>query len=163
MSARTAAEASVITDSATGQTVAETGAIVAYLVDRAEGRLGPPAGGEGDYRFWMHYAEGSMMPPLLLNLVLSQIPIMGRFAVKRVQPLIDVHLDFVESEISKRPFFAGDTLSGADIMMSFPLEAAHHRAGLDASRPATIDWLDRMHERPAYQTGLKRGGHYAYA
>lgn len=103
------------------------------------------------------------MPPLLVLLVVNRIPLLGKTAAKRIQPMIDVHLDYVESELSSRPFFAGDELSGADIMMSFPLEAARSRAGLDESRPATIAWLDKIHARPAYQAALAKGGPYAYA
>ena len=145
--------------------IAETGAIVEYLVDKADGKLGAPAN-RGDalrYRFWLHYAEGSMMPPLLLKLVLARIPIMGKVAVKKIQPMIDVHLDYVESELSQRPWFAGAEMTAADIMMSFPLEAARSRGGLNESRPATIAWLAKVHARPAYQAGLKKGGPYAYA
>jgi len=145
--------------------IAETGAIVEYLVDKADGKLGAPAN-RGDalrYRFWLHYAEGSMMPPLLLKLVLARIPIMGKLAVKKIQPMIDVHLDYVESELSQRPWFAGAEMTAADIMMSFPLEAARSRGGLNESRPATIAWLAKVHARPAYQAGLKKGGPYAYA
>src|SRR5690606_37186445 len=76
---------------------------------------------------------------------------------------VDVHLDFVESELARRAWFAGDALSAADIMMSFPLEAARSRAGLDAGRPATIAWLEKIHARPAYQAALARGRPYAYA
>ncbi|KQN31011.1 glutathione S-transferase family protein [Sphingomonas sp. Leaf38] len=153
------------TDVEGGQVIAETGAIVEYLVDKADGKLGAPAN-RGDalrYRFWLHYAEGSMMPPLLLKLVLARIPIMGRVAVKKIQPMIDVHLDYVESELAQRPWFAGAEMTAADIMMSFPLEAARSRGGLNESRPATIAWLAKIHARPAYQAGLKRGGPYAYA
>ena len=153
------------TDVQGGQVIAETGAIVEYLVDKADGKLGAPAN-RGDalrYRFWLHYAEGSMMPPLLLKLVLARIPIMGKVAVKKIQPMIDVHLDYVESELSQRPWFAGDQMTAADIMMSFPLEAARSRGGLNESRPATIAWLGKVHARPAYQAGLKKGGPYAYA
>jgi len=145
--------------------IAETGAIVEYLVDKADGKLGAPAN-RGDalrYRFWLHYAEGSMMPPLLLKLVLARIPIMGKLAVKKIQPMIDVHLDYVESELAQRPWFAGDAMTAADIMMSFPLEAARSRGGLNESRSATIAWLGKVHARPAYQAGLKKGGPYAYA
>ncbi len=145
--------------------IAETGAIVEYLVDKADGKLGAPAN-RGDalrYRFWLHYAEGSMMPPLLLKLVLARIPIMGKVAVKKIQPMIDVHLDYVESELAQRPWFAGAEMTAADIMMSFPLEAARSRGGLNESRPATIAWLAKVHARPAYQAGLKKGGPYAYA
>ena len=153
------------TDVQGGGVIAETGAIVEYLVDKADGKLGAPAN-RGDalrYRFWLHYAEGSMMPPLLLKLVLARIPIMGKVAVKKIQPMIDVHLDYVESELAQRPWFAGDAMTAADIMMSFPLEAARSRGGLNESRPATIAWLAKVHARPAYQAGLKKGGPYAYA
>lgn len=148
-----------------GVVVAETGAIVEYLVEKADGRLGPPAHRDAAlrYRFWLHYAEGSLMPPLLLKLVLSRIPIMGKVALKRIQPMIDVHLDHVESELAQRPWFAGEEMTAADIMMSFPLEAARARAGLDASRPATTAWLARVHARPACQSALAKGGPYAYA
>ncbi|MCP3736314.1 glutathione S-transferase [Sphingomonas sp. RP10(2022)] len=148
-----------------GRVIAETGAIVEYLVEKADGKLGPPAHRDSAlrYRFWLHYAEGSMMPPLLLKLVLSRIPLMGKPAIKRIQPMIDVHLDYVESELAQRPWFAGDAMTAADIMMSFPIEAARSRAGLDASRPATIAWLEKVHARPAYQAALAKGGPYAYA
>ena len=148
-----------------GRVVAETGAIVEYLVEKADGRLGPPADRDGAlrYRFWTHYAEGSMMPPLLLTLVLGRIPFFGKRAQRRIRPMIDTHLDYVEGELAQHPWFAGDTLSGADVMMSFPLEAARSRAGLGASRPATIAWLDKVHARPAYQRALAAGGPYAYA
>jgi glutathione S-transferase len=114
-----------------GRVIAETGAIVEYLVEKADGRLGPPAHRESvlRYRFWLHYAEGSMMPPLLLKLVLGRIPLMGKAAVKRIQPMIDVHLDYVESELAQRPWFAGDVMTAADIMMSFPIEAALEKGG----------------------------------
>ncbi|WP_296220693.1 glutathione S-transferase [uncultured Sphingomonas sp.] len=145
--------------------IAETGAIVEYLVDKADGRLGAPAtrGGALDYRFWLHYAEGSLMPPLLVKLVLTRVPLFGKMAQKRIQPMIDTHLDHVEAHLASRPWFAGDTMTAADIMMSFPLEAARSRGGLDQSRPATIAWLDKVHARPAYQTALAKGGPYAYA
>ncbi|KKI19159.1 glutathione S-transferase family protein [Sphingomonas sp. Ag1] len=145
--------------------IAETGAIVEYLVDKADGRLGAPAtrGGALDYRFWLHYAEGSLMPPLLVKLVLTRVPLFGKVAQKRTQPMIDTHLDHVEAHLASRPWFAGDTMTAADIMMSFPLEAARSRGGLDQSRPATIAWLDKVHARPAYQTALAKGGPYAYA
>ena len=148
-----------------GRVVAETGAIVEYLVEQADGRLGPPPHRDAAlrYRFWLHYAEGSMMPPLLLKLVIARIPVFGKRALKRIQPMIDVHLDYVESELAQRPWFAGDTITAADIMMSFPLEAARSRGGLDGSRPHTIAWLAKVHARPAYQSALAKGGPYAYA
>ncbi|MEO6214635.1 MAG: glutathione S-transferase [Sphingomonas sp.] len=145
--------------------VAETGAIIEYLVEKADGRLGPLAHRESvlRYRQFLHYAEGSLMPPLLVKLVLTQVPLLGKTAAKRIQPMIDVHLDYVESELSQRAWFAGDEMTAADIMMSFPLEAARSRAGLGPSRPHTIAWLDTIHVRPAYQAALARGGPYAYA
>jgi glutathione S-transferase len=155
----------VIEDTDGEGAIAETGAIVEYLVDKADGRLGAPARRADAlrYRFWLHYAEGSLMPPLLLKLVVGRIPVFGKAALKRIQPMIDVHLDYVESELAQRPWFAGDQMTAADIMMSFPLEAARSRAGLDASRPATIAWLAKVHARPAYQAALAKGGPYAYA
>lgn len=148
-----------------GRVIAETGAIVEYLVDKADGRLGPPANRAAalDYRFWLHYAEGSLMPPLLVKLVLTRVPLFGKAAQKRIQPMIDTHLDYVESHLAGRPWFTGDAMTAADVMMSFPLEAARSRGGLDSSRPATIAWLDKVHARPAYQTALAKGGPYAYA
>ena len=145
--------------------IAETGAIVEYLVDKADGRLGAPANRTGalDYRFWLHYAEGSLMPPLLLKLVLARVPLFGKSVTKRIQPWIETHLDFVEAHLAKQPWFAGEAMTAADIMMSFPLEAARSRGGLDASRPATIAWLNKVHALPAYQTALRKGGPYAYA
>src|SRR4051812_44872181 len=121
----------VITDGDT--VVAETGAIIEYLVEKADGRLGPLAHRESvlRYRQFLHYAEGSLMPPLLVKLVLTRVPLLGKTAAKRIQPMIDVHLDYVESELSQRAWFAGDEITAADIMMSFPLEAARNRAGLD--------------------------------
>lgn len=159
----------VITDDAAdggqGRTVAETGAIVEYLVEKADGRFGPPAHRDSvlRYRHFLHYAEGSLMPVLFAKLVLGRVPLFGKAAQKKIQPMIDVHLDYVEGELSSHDWFAGDELTAADVMMSFPLEAARSRAGLDASRPATIAWLAKIHARPAYQTALVAGGPYAYA
>ena len=148
-----------------GRILIETGAICEYLVEKADGKLGPPAHRDDvlRYRQWLHYAEGSMMPPLLVMLVVNRIPLLGKTAAKRIQPMIDVHLDYVEGELAKRPWFAGDEMTAADIMMSFPLEAAMSRAGLDASRPATVAWVEKVHARPAYQAALANGGPYAYA
>ncbi|WP_242416038.1 glutathione S-transferase family protein [Sphingomonas panni] len=145
--------------------VAETGAIVEYLVEKADGRLGMPAHRRNalHYRHFLHYAEGSLMPPLLVKLVLGRVPLLGKAAQKKVQPMIDVHLDYVESHLASHDWFAGEAMTAADVMMSFPLEAARNRAGLDASRPHIIAWLDRIHARPAYRAALAAGGAYAYA
>jgi glutathione S-transferase len=148
-----------------GRVIAETGAIVDYLVEKAGGRLGPPATQDGAllYRHFLHYAEGSMMPPLLAMLVVRRLGLLGRPARKPLQRMFDQHLDWLETELASRVWFAGDELTAADIMMSFPLEAARHRAGLDGSRPNLIAWLERIHARPAYRAALSRGGPYAYA
>jgi glutathione S-transferase len=148
-----------------GQIVAESGAIIEYLVEKEGGKLGPPARREAvlRYRQFLHYAEGSMMPPLFAMLVVNRLGILGRPARATIQTMLDGHLDWLESELAGRDWFAGDSFSAADIMMSFPLEAARHRAGLDQSRPNLIDWLERIHARPAYAAALKKGGPYAYA
>jgi glutathione S-transferase len=143
----------------------ETGAICEYLVAKAGGRLGPPKDQAGTlrYRQFLHYAEGSVMPVLFTKLVVRRVPFLGRRAAAHVQPMIDLHLDYVERELSGRLWFAGDEMTAADIMMSFPLEAARSRAGLIERYPATLAWLDRVHARPAYQAALAKGGDYAFA
>ncbi|MBL8351614.1 MAG: glutathione S-transferase [Burkholderiaceae bacterium] len=168
----------VITD---GQvTVAETGAIVEYLLDTyGQGRLRPAPGTPEAlrYRYWLHFAEGSAMPPLLLTLIFDRIAngpmpfivrpvaraISGKVMDLLVRPNIARQLDFMEAELGRSPWFAGDELTGADIMMSFPLEAAAQRAGLDARRPRLMAFLDRIHARPAYKQALARGGRYDFA
>jgi glutathione S-transferase len=164
----------VITDG--DATVAESGAILEYLVERhGGGRLAPVAGTPDAlrYRYFMHYAEGSAMPPLLLKLVFDQIErrapwpirpfakaIAGRTRNSFVLPQIRQHLDFLEGELATREWFAGSEFTAADIQMSFPLEAASARGGLDAGRPRLMDWLARIHARPAYQRALEKGGPY---
>ena len=168
----------VITDGDT--TVAETGAIVEYLLDQYGGGRLLPAPGTPEalrYRYWLHFAEGSAMPPLLLTLIFDRIanapmpffikPVARGISNKvmnlMVRPNLKRQLDFMESELGRSTWFAGDALTGADIMMSFPLEAAAQRAGLDASRPKLMAFLKRIHARPAYKLALKRGGPYAFA
>jgi glutathione S-transferase len=159
-------------------TLAESGAILEYLVDKyGGGRLAPATGAPERlrYTYWMHYAEGSAMPPLLLKLVFTQVPrapnlgllrpIVKRIAdgVKKsfVEPQIRLHLDYLEGELAKSTWFAGPEFSAADIQMSFPIEAASVRGGLDATRPKLWEFLARIHERPAYGRALERGGPYA--
>ncbi|WP_213982595.1 glutathione S-transferase [Sphingomonas sp. dw_22] len=148
-----------------GRVIAETGAIVEYLVEKADGRMGVP-GHRDDalrYRHFLHYAEGSLMPPLFTKLVLSRVPLLGKVAQRKFQPMIDVHLDYVEAELAQRAWFAGPDLTAADVMMSFPLEAAVGRADAIEGRPHIAAWLESIHARPAYQAALKAGGPYAYA
>ncbi|MBV9882242.1 MAG: glutathione S-transferase [Sphingomonadaceae bacterium] len=148
-----------------GRVIAESGAIVDYLVEKAEGRLGPSANRESVllYRQFVHYAEGSMMPPLLALLVVNRLGLLGRPARAPLLAMLKGHFDWLESELGSRDWFAGEEFSAADVMMSFPLEAARHRAGLDASWPNLTDWLERIHARPAYAAALRAGGPYAYA
>lgn len=158
-------------------TLAESGAIVEYLVERhGHGRLIPPAGTteRERYRYWLHYAEGSAMPPLLMKLVFDRIkhgpmpffikPIARGIADRAlsgfVQPQIDLHLTYMENEVSKTGWFAGNDFTAADIQMSFPLEAAAARGGLSASRPQLMSFLQRIHQRPAYKRAIERGGEY---
>ncbi len=165
----------VITDE--GRVMAESGAIIDYLVERhGQGRLVPSAGTEARlrYTYWLHYAEGSAMPPLLIKLVLSRIksapmPFFARPIARAivdhaldgfVEPQIKLHLDYIESELTGRPWFTGAEFTAADIQMSFPLEAAAARGGLDERRPKAMDFLRRAQARPAYQRALERGGPY---
>lgn len=162
-------------------TLAESGAIVEYLADRydPDQRLIPAHGTPARLRcnYWLHYAEGSAMPPLLLKLVFQQVrkapaPFFVRPVVRGVAdkvtaafigPQLKLHLDYMESELGKSEWFGGETFGVADIQMSFPLEAAAARAGLDAGRPKLWRFLERIHARPAYRKALQRGGEYAYA
>jgi len=164
----------VITDGAV--TVAESGAIVEYLVERyGKGRLVPPAGTpeQLQYRYWLHYAEGSLMPLLVMKLIFSRIvpgapalvrPI-ARGIVKGVNdkfigPNLALHLDYIEQELGRSGWFAGSEFSAADIQMSFPCEAAAARGGPAANRPNLAAFLQRIHARPAYQRALQKGGPY---
>jgi glutathione S-transferase len=169
----------VITDNAV--TVAESGAIVEYLLENyGAGRLVPAPGSESRRRFtyWLHFAEGSAMPPLLLKLIFDRIgsgqgmpffvaPVAKGIASKvkalMIEPNLKRQLDFMESELERSDWFAGDDFSAADIQMSFPVEAAAQRAGLDASRPKLMAYLKKIHARPAYQRALARGGPYSFA
>jgi len=168
-------KAPVVTDGEL--TLAESGAIIEYLVERhGGGQLAPAPGTPARlrYTYWLHYAEGSAMPPLLLKLVFDRIesgpmpffvkPIARAIARRAkssfIVPQITRHLDYLESELAKFQWFAGDEFSAADIQMSFPLEVAVKRAGLGPSRPRLADFLGRIHARPAYQRALERGGRY---
>lgn len=159
-----------------GETVAESGAIIEYLVDRhGRGGLQPAAGtpAQRRYTYWMHYAEGSLMPLLVMQLIFSQVPKrvpglirpVAKAIVAGVQrgflaPNLKTHLEFLEAELGKSSWFTGEEFSAADIQMSFPLEAAATRAGASGLGPKSRDFLDRIHARPAYQRALKKGGPY---
>jgi glutathione S-transferase len=145
--------------------LAETGAIFDYLVGRYGQHLAPPRDAEVYWRYcyWLHYAEGSAMPPLLCKLILKRLGALGWPARRFVDGQIALHLDYMESQLANGPWFVADAFSAADIMMSFPLEVASVRAGLNATRPNLLNFLHRTHARPAYQRALKRGGEYALA
>ncbi|TWO73311.1 glutathione S-transferase [Caenimonas sedimenti] len=166
----------VITDGAS--VLAESGAILEYLVEQYGGERLAPARGTPErvrYTYWMHYAEGSLMSPLLMKLVFDQIekakmPFVAKPFAKAIAhkvkssfvvPQIKQHLDYLEAELQTRDWFAGSAFSAADIQMSFPLEAAAARAGLNAGRPRLMDFLARIHARPAYQRALEKGGPFS--
>ena len=114
------------------------------------------------YKYWLHYAEGSLMPPLLLKLVIDRLGLLGRPARGFVDAQLKLHLDYLEAELAGAPWFVGDRFSAADIMLSFPLEAARDRASLDQTRPKLMDFLQRIHARPAYKRAIEKGGAYRY-
>ncbi len=166
----------VITDG--DKTIAETGAIVEYIVETyGQGRLIPAAGTAERlrYTYWLHYAEGSAMTPLLLKLIFGAMParapalmrglvkaVAGRAESGFVDPQLKAHVAYWESELSKTAWFAGPDFTAADVMMSFPLEAGAQRAGA-AAKPHVKAFLDRIHARPAYKRALERGGPYDFA
>ena len=162
-------------------TVAESGAIVEYLLDTYGEASGlRPARGTPAYRrftYWLHFAEGSAMPPLLMKLVFLRIkttpmpffvkPIARGIADKVLGSFVDPNLrrqmQFMEAELANGPWFVGADFGAADIQMSFPIEAAKSRGELGAQLPRLNDWLARAHARPAYQRALARGGKYDFA
>jgi len=158
-------------------TLAESGAILEYLAGKyGEGRLVPAPGTRERlrYTYWMHFAEGSAMPPLLLKLIFDRMKtgpmpffarpiaraIADRVLGAMVLPNLERNLDFMETELGKSDWFAGPAFSAADIQMSFPVEAARVRGGLDGKRPRLMAYLEKIHSRPAYERALERGGKY---
>jgi glutathione S-transferase len=161
-----------------GQVIAETGAIVEFLVEKAGGKLRPPAGTAEAlaWTYWLHYAEGSAMPPLLLKLVFSAIPdrtpglirplvrmITGQVETGFVDPQLQTHFDYWEGILSKTRWFAGEAFTAADVMMSFPVEAAAQRGAALGGRPHLKAFMDAIHSRPAWRTALEKGGPYSFA
>jgi glutathione S-transferase len=165
----------VITDD--GLVIAESGAIIEYLTGKyGNGRLVPAADTPERlrYTYWLHYAEGSAMPPLLLTLVFNQIGkasmpffvkpvargIVDKVKTTFINPQLKLHFDFIENELGKTAFFAGNEFTAADIQMSFPVEAASARGGISKTSPRMVAWLQKMQARPAYQRALEKGGPY---
>lgn len=167
----------VITDG--GRVIAESGAISEYLLEKfGHGRLAPAPGTEARLRFtyWLHYAEGSAMPPLLLKLIFMRLPrspmpgilrpvvklIAQGVQQKFIDPQLEAHAGYWNDELARHAWFAGEEFTAADIQMSFPVEAAAVRANL-ASREQLTAWLRRIHARPAYQKALQAGGEFSLA
>jgi glutathione S-transferase len=157
-------------------TLAESGLIVDYLIGRyGAGRLVPAKDTREylDYQYWLHYAEGSLMPLVLMKLIFRRVastpapffvkPVLKKVAATAqdgfVDPQLKLHLDYVETRLQPTGWFAGAALTGADIQMSFPLEAAAARAGAGAY-PGISSFLERIHALPAYRRGLEKGGPY---
>lgn len=144
--------------------VAESGAIIEYIIDRyANGRLVPASGTPEHlrYTYWLHYAEGSAMPLLVMQLVLNNFGAGDSSVVSGfVAPQIKLHFDYIESELGKSTWFAGEEFTAADIQMSFPLELIAMQPQEVENRPKLKEFLDRIHARPAYKRALERGGKY---
>jgi len=163
----------VITDD--GKVIAETGAIIEYLTEKT-GKLAPDTSTDEylRYRYWLHFGEGSAMSPLLLKLVFDILPTkpmpffvrpiakgLSKGALKNfVTPQINAHLDYMEEELGKNTWFGGEEMTGADIMMSFPLEAITGRGGLGKKHKNLKAFLKRIHDLPAYKRALEKGGEY---
>lgn len=159
-------------------TLAESGAIIEYLIDEYGHQFKPTdhSAAINQYRFWMHFAEGSLMPPLVAQLVLNKAkekasPFFIKPLVAKVVdaithayygPNLKVSLRYVNDYLSEHEWFAGDKLSGADFQMSFPLEAMQSRVG-QGEYTAIDAYVKKIHRREAYQRGLEKGGEYAYA
>jgi len=159
-------------------TVAESGAIIEYLTGRyGDGRFVPPPGTPQRlrYTYWLHYAEGSAMTPLLLSLIFRRMPkapmpffirpvvrgIANKARNSYVDPQLKLHFDYMESELARHTWFAGDEFSAADVQMSFPIEAGQASGLVDSGRPRLAAFLQRIHARPAYQRALEQGGAFA--
>lgn len=164
----------VITDD--DAVIAETGVILEYILDRyGDGRLEVARESEDywRYRYWLHYAEASAMPPLLLKLVMDQLrdapvpffikPILkaitGKVDEAFLSKQLETHFSYIESEIRPSGWFVGEELTGADIQMAFALMAARGRDVITrAKHPKTMAFLDRVEARPAYKRALEAGG-----
>lgn len=164
-------------------TVAESGAIVEYLVDKAGGKLRPEAGTQAarDFTYWMHFAEGSAMPFLVMTLIFNKIenaplplllkplilPIARGISKQVKSSFIDPNLTrqfkYINDVLTQNAWFCGSEMTAADIMMSFPLEAACSRADAISQFPKLREFVDRIHVRPAYKKALEVGGPYDYA
>lgn len=168
-------KAPVITDE--DLTIAESGAIIEYLVNKYDdGRLLPAAGTPArmDYTYWMHYAEGTFMPLMIVSLIMSRIEsaqmpffvkpiakgIVGKVRGGYLSPNIKRNLEYMNTTLGNSTWFCGDEMTAADIQMSFALEAAEVRTDLKKQYPNLNSFLQRALARPAYQAALEKGGPY---
>ncbi len=153
----------VVTDN--GRTIIESGAIVDYIIRRhGGGRLQPPpdSAAYDEYVQWLHYSEGSAMLPLMLNLYVSRLGEAGAPLRPRIESELANHLGYINNSLKGKQFLVGNSLTGADIQMSFVAEVAG-AFGIRAAYPEMDAWIKRLHERPAYKKALEKGGAYAYA
>lgn len=168
-------KAPVITDG--GKTIAESGAIIEYLIyEYDDGRLKPTDGTpeQLDYTYWLHYSEGTFAPLMLLSLVMGRIEeaplpfflkpvakgIAGKVRESYLERNVTRNLGFMESTLAESRWFCGDRFTAADVQMSFALEAAEVRTDLSGTYPNLAEFLRRIRERPAYRAALDKGGHY---
>ena len=145
--------------------IAESGAIVDYIIRRYGRESMMPAAGSADYEAyneWMHYSEGSAMLPLMLHLYVSRLKEAGAPLHPRIDSEIANHLGYINRALEGREFFVGKSLSGADIQMSFVGEMAKVFDKL-GPYPDLSAWLSRMHARPAFQRSIEKGGAYRFA
>ena len=166
----------VITDGDT--TVAESGAIIEYLVGKYDnGRLRPPEGTPERlaWTYWLHYAEGSFMPLMIVSLIMNRIEnapmpffakpiakgITGKVRSNYLEPNVKRNLAFMEATLAKSTWFCGNAMTAADIQMSFAVEAAEVRTDLKAHYPKLQGFLKRIRGLPAYQRALEKGGPYS--
>jgi len=157
--------------------LAESGAILEYFADKyGAGRLAPAPGTPERlrYTYWMHFAEGTAQPSLLLKLLFDRIksapmPFFARPIARKIAdqalatyvvPNLERHMDFMEAALGRDEWFAGPRFTAADVQMSFPVEVSRMRGGLDGRRPKLMAFLEKIHARPAYQRALERGGKY---
>lgn len=148
-----------------GRVIYETGAIVEYICERHGGsRLIPPRDSDNYIRYleFMHFAEGSAMTPILLNLYTSRLGDAAAPLRPRIDQQLESHFAFMESQLGSSGWFVGESLTGADIMLSFPAEAAV-MSGRAADKPKLTAFVKMIHERPAFKMGLEKGGPYAFA
>ena len=174
----------IINDDGSGEQIliAESGAIIEYLMQtygKNSSLITPKSGSqeERDYRYWLHFSEGSLTPPLLLRLIFNRVksapvPFFAKPITKAisnkvltgfVNPNIQSLLDFIDSSLEGKKWLLGDHLSAADIQMSFPLESSIAIGIIDEKYSAIQSYVEQIHKQPAYQSALLRGGKYDYA